>query len=331
MRPEKRRAGFDYALRMRFLRNLDLDFVGCDAVPAAESDLAGGKCRGRRFEYWHQASGTAWVAREEGALHARAPQVLADFLVRVSQVRGSPLGVYGTMGLRTLGLERRPGDIMHPDLAVYVRPGRARLPSVGPAIQGEHDWPDVVLEVDNATDVRRNKLRRYADWGLPEVWVEVPDLQTPGRPWGLLPGFTIYRLGDGVYQRVLESVAFPGLRAWELHAVLNVPDLRSATLVARRVGERMGEAEGTQPEDDPLLGWLGGTRREEGRKEGLAQSRVRFAAEILRQRGIALAPGFPGSLAGTLASADESRIAAAAFSATDEADFGARLLEDSTG
>ena len=46
---------------------------------------------------------------------------------------------------------------------------------------GEDAYPDVVLEVDNTTDVRRGKLVAYAEWSFPEVWVEVPDLASPGQ------------------------------------------------------------------------------------------------------------------------------------------------------
>ena len=42
--------------------------------------------------------------------------------------------------------------------------------------------PDVVLEVDNTTDVRRGKLGLYESWGFPEVWVVVPDEPEPNRP-----------------------------------------------------------------------------------------------------------------------------------------------------
>ena len=35
-------------------------------------------------------------------------------------------------------------------------------------VVGEHDFPDVVLEVDRTTDVRRWKLGMYESWGFPE-------------------------------------------------------------------------------------------------------------------------------------------------------------------
>ena len=49
-------------------------------------------------------------------------------------------------------------------------------------VVGEHDIPDVVLEVDHTTDVRRGKLLQYEAWGFPELWVEVPDWAASSRP-----------------------------------------------------------------------------------------------------------------------------------------------------
>ena len=54
------------------------------------------------------------------------------------------------------------------DQAVYLRPEQARLPETDSIVVGEHDLPDVVLEVDNTTDVRRGKLGLYEEWGFPK-------------------------------------------------------------------------------------------------------------------------------------------------------------------
>ena len=51
-------------------------------------------------------------------------------------------------------------------------------------VSGEHDFPDVVVEVDHTTDVRRKKLWLYEEWGFPEVWVEVPEWESPSRVAG---------------------------------------------------------------------------------------------------------------------------------------------------
>ena len=81
--------------------------------------------------------------------------------------------------------------LLEADESVYLYPERARMPLDSALTVGEHDLPDVILEVDITTDVRRGKLALYESWGFPEVWVEVPEVQTPGRPRGLVRGLTI--------------------------------------------------------------------------------------------------------------------------------------------
>ncbi len=73
---------------------------------------------------------------------------------------------------------------MRADQSLYLHPQRANI--VGPSAMavGWNHYPDVVLEVDRTTDVRRNKLKVYAAWGFPEVWVEVPeDSSRPRKLW----------------------------------------------------------------------------------------------------------------------------------------------------
>ncbi len=306
-----------------------LEFAGCESVHATEADLQGPKWRGRRYEYWHRASETVWFVSEETFVHAGPPARLSEFLRTVAHVRGSPIVSFGPGGLRLRRADGSLGDIMQPDLSVFVHPGRTRMPGDHYLVEGDHDWPGVVLEVDHTTDVRRGKLARYEAWGLPELWVEVPDKRALGRPRNLRPGCTIHRLESGRYLEVEESVALPGLRASEIHQILNDLDRKLAIKVARRVGERLGAAEGTTVEDDPLGGWLVRRYRQKGRESGLKKGRSQMTGEILRKRGITLSPGFPDHLPGVsraLATGDERRIVEAAIEASDEADFRARLL-----
>ena len=58
---------------------------------------------------------------------------------------------------------------MQADQTVYLHPARAELLGSGAMVVGRHDYPDVVLEVDHTTDVRRRKLGIYEAWGFPEV------------------------------------------------------------------------------------------------------------------------------------------------------------------
>ena len=97
--------------------------------------------------------------------------------------------------------------------------------------------PDVVMEVDNTTDVRGGKLQLYEAWGFPEVWVEVSERASPSRPAGRMPRLTIHLLDAGSYRTVDVSRAFPGWTAAEIHTTMNETELSMATgWVLDRVG-----------------------------------------------------------------------------------------------
>ncbi len=323
------------------------EFAGCESAHATFADLQGPEWAGRRYEYWDQARETVWFVREETLVHAGPPARLNAFVERVALARGSPIVTFGPGGLRMRRPDGNPGDIMQPDLSVFVYPDKSGIPEGHFIMQGEDAWPSVVLEVDNTTDTRRGKQARYEAWGIPELWVDVPSKGTWGRPRHLRPGCTIHHLESGRYQEVEESVALPGLRAWEIHALLNNRDENFRMQVAWRVGTRLGAAEGTTPKDDPMGrklirdGWEEGERiglekgerigLEKGDRAGAGRSRSRMTRGILEHRGITLSPEFPDHLPGlseALAAAEESQVIDAAFQATDEADFDARLSEN---
>ena len=220
-------------------------------------------------------------------------------------------------------------------------------------VVGKHDYPDVTLEVDHTTDVRRGKLKLYEAWGFPEVWVEVPDQTAPSRPPGRLPGLTIHLLEGGAYRESPESLAFPGWRAEAIHAALNKVERSEethATLI--RLGRTLGARDGTGPDDDPLLRSLLDESRAEGYAEGLAKaraagltkgteegeakgraaglaegearSRAKMARLLLRSRGIEVSEGFPADLSAFHESSEEAVLAAAQACESEE-DFLARL------
>ena len=88
----------------------------------------------------------------------------------IAQTRGSPIDTFGAADLLVRDARGERQRIMQADQTVYLDP-RATRPS-GPAIEvGGDALPDVVLEVDNTTDVRRGKLALCESWGFPEVWV----------------------------------------------------------------------------------------------------------------------------------------------------------------
>ena len=258
------------------------EFPGCRPVPLKRDDL---DTHEDRFEYWDGDTETAWVVREPtGIPHEQPSQRLAGLVQVIAGVRGSPIECFGSMDLLLRNERGERWRIMQADQAVYLRPVRARLPESASMVIGEHDWPDVVVEVDNTTDVRRGKLQLYEAWGFPEVWVEVPERASPSRPASRMPGLTIHLLDGGSYRPAGVGRAFPGWTADEIHIAMNEPELSRATgLVLDRVGRALGTPEGTGPDDTP---WLR-IQREEAR--GRTRIDVMHAAmrSILASRGIA--------------------------------------------
>lgn len=263
------------------------------------------------------------VADGPSAPHEHPLTMFRKFVERVAMVRGAPIMLGGASGLQLLDSERRQVRAMHPDEMVFLDPARQDR------IASEYEWaaaqehPDVVLEVDDTTDVRRSKLLVYADWGFPELWVEVPEAYSPSRPRGRQPGLTIYLLEEGRYRESGESRAFPGLSAGEAHRVMNerTPSAEMVAL-ASRVGRALGLRTGTGPEDDLLL------------REQRAEARTAIAREVLRRRGIVVSAAFPADLTAAdqtvLEQASPAAVAASAMSAEDVADFLHRLRKSGT-
>ena len=257
-----------------------LEFPGCTAVhlPRGEVESYDG-----RLEFWDARTETAWVCEPTSPYHEQPSHTLAVLVGLIASVRGSPIKCYGTMDLLVRDAHGRRRWIMQADQSVYLHPRRAHLPGPAAMVVGENDFPDVVLEVDYSTDVRRGKLGLYESWGFPEVWVEVPDRRAPSRPRGRMAGLTIHVLEDGPYRVSGESRAFPGWTAQDIHAALNetTPSARTYATV-ERVGTGLGAREGTGPEDDPLLR----SQRRQGRAEGIRQGLER-ERELLRRQAAA--------------------------------------------
>ena len=252
------------------------DFPGCDPVRIAREDV---RDHEDRYEFWDADTEIAWVVREGPSVEHEHPcQRLAQVVERIALERGSPIEAFGTAALTLRKGRREWWRVLRADQIFYLHPQVGR-PRGGSIAVGEDRLPDVVLEVDHTTDVRRRKLGIYESWGVPELWVEVPDSPAPSRPKGVHPGLTIYVLEDGAYREVPKSRAFPGWGAGKIHLALNEPRLSSVTLrEIVRVGRALGKAEGTGPDDDPQLG--GHRRRmlqvglQRGRLEGHAQGQA---------------------------------------------------------
>ena len=277
-----------------------------------------------RIEYWDATTEVAMVCESASICHEHPPQRLAGLLSTIAHVRGSPIESFGAADLLVRDARGAHFRILQADQTVYVRP-RATRPW-GPAIEvGSDKLPDVVLEVDNTTDVRRGKLALYESWGFPELWVEVPDTPSPSRPAGLRPGLTIRLLGDEGYDTAASSRAFPGWTAQEIHRALNETELSHATMAAlRRVGRALGAAEGTGPDDDPLLR---AERRESqaagharGRAEGRSETQHAAVLQALTTRGVEVSAALPRHLL-ELEGISTDALVRAALECRDEADF----------
>ncbi len=291
------------------------DFPGCKPVRLPREELD--HCE-MRLEYWDAATETAWICDPVSSYHEGPTQRLGRLAERVAAVRGGPMECFGHTDLTERdehGEHGEPRLIMQADEMVYLHPARARLP-VPVLTIGEHDFPEVVLEVDHTTDVRRRKLPQYETWGFPEVWVEVPDADAPSRPRSRRSGLTIYLLEGGAYREAAASRAFPGWTVAEIHAALNEQTFSAETSAAlERVGAVLGEREGTGPDDDPLLG----AQRRRSRAEG----RAALARALLAARGIEVSTGFLGVPG--FAELPDHVIAEAATACVSEADFRERL------
>ena len=320
-------------VRRRAPADAVLCFPGCRPVRLLRGDLADFE---GRLEYWEARTETAWVLKEPtGGIHESTSRRLPELARLIATVRGAPIRSFGSVDLQVNDDAGRADRIMQADETLYLHPRRARMPS-GPLVIGLHDLPDVVLEVDHTTDIRRGKLPLYEAWGFPELWMLVPPAgATRRRPAGV----TIHRLEGGRYETVAESVAFPGWTASEIHVALTEPLTTERTCqVLERVGRALGVREGTGPQDDPLLRVLGDRERAAGRAEGRtvgraegrtagrADGQAELVRAMLRERGIAVSESFTARAAAAVDTPRGARMAAAALACTGEGDFW-RLLD----
>ena len=312
----------------------DPDYPGCVPIPMTVEQFdnyEGG------VEYWSRERGTALICRDGGPAHEIPGGMLPGLLTRIEQERGSPIRCCGALRMVAVDRAGETAEGMHPDQSVYLRPG-VWMPSGRSTVAGRDPRSDVVLEVDNTTDVRRHKLGVYARWGFPEVWVETPDEPSPSRPRRVVPGLTIYVLDRGKYRESAESVALPTWRAHEIHAALNEATMSSSTIESLvRVGRTLGDREGTGPMDDAQIagymrrshdvGHRTGFARglEQGQETARREALAYAATEALRLRGIPLSENFDRRLAAETRS--PQALLQAAQRGTTEADFWERLRD----
>lgn len=267
------------------------DFPGCEAVRIPRDEIADHE---GRLEYWDSRTETAMLVCEPTSpFHERPSQRLARLAERIAASRGSIIETFGTSDLVRSFADGRSRVLMQADQVLYLDPPTEA--ELGLKIDVDRDrLPDVVLEVDYSTDARLGKLPRYEAWGFPEVWLDVPDKRSAGRPKSRRPGLAVHLLVDGRFRAATESRAFPGWTAAEIHRALNEHTPSAETYeVLRRVGRLLGALEGTGPDDDPWLRHERDESRTEGRREGV----VAAVTAVLESRGIRVGTDLAARLA----------------------------------
>ena len=293
------------------------DFPGCESfhLPAAELDRYEG-----RLELWEARTQTAWRVREPTTIyHERPARRLGRLAERIESLRGSRIESFGSADLARFDAAGNKQLLVQADEALYLHPRRSRVP--GPVIDVDNDpLPDVVLEVDHTTDVRKRKLGIYEAWGFPEVWVLVPP-ESRLRP----PGVDIHLFRSGRYRAAPESEAFPGWRAEEIYlALIEGPLSPRARPALERVARAMGAREGTRPEDDPITRSISRQAVERGKEKGRREATAANVLAVLRARGIEVTPAL-AQAQDLFAAHPGDELITAAVACRDEADFRRRL------
>ena len=164
-----------------------LEFPGCHALRISRAEIADYE---GRIEYWDRDTEVAMVCEPVGYYHERPAHRLAMLAGRIAAARGAPIEAVGHTDLLVRNARGERQRIMQADQILFLSPAQT-VPHDKAIEVGMDTLPDVVLEVDNTTDVLRGKLSLYESWGLPELWVEVPDEPEPSRPASLRPGFDL--------------------------------------------------------------------------------------------------------------------------------------------
>ncbi|MCY4345139.1 MAG: hypothetical protein OXE83_16410 [Gammaproteobacteria bacterium] len=304
------------------------EFPGCRPVRIASDQIGGYE---GRYEVWEAATETAWMVREPTTPHHERPsRELVQSVRLIAALRGVPINGFGAGDIVVRNPEGRRVRILQADEMLHLRPEEAQAighgvqayERVGGGLHPQSDpLPDVVLEVDLTTDVRRGKLGLYESCGFSEVWVDVPERRLPSSPKGAAPGLTIYVNGPNGFREAAESLAFPSWTAAEIHLAINESSLSPETTAAlRRVGGLMAERDGGGPDLFLRL------EREQSRAEGVMQG-VRKAFEfmaVLESRGFIRSTALTGSM-GLISRIDEAQLMRMAMSCRDESDLLQRM------
>ena len=262
------------------------EFPGCRVIRISREEIDDYE---GRIEIWDAVTEIAMVCDDFSVYHEHPSQRVAQMAALIALTRGSPIETFGHADLLLRDEHGEPRRIMQADQTVYLYPMRDR--PAGPAmVVGEDTLPDVIVEVDHTTDARRRKLALYESWGLPEVWVEVPDADSPSRASIREPGVTIHVLHADGYRESAESRAFPGWTASEIHRSMNEPTLSMETMaVLERVSRALRARDGAEAGDAPFLLRMRAEShaagRAKGRAEGRAEQRTLLSRRAARRFG----------------------------------------------
>ena len=296
------------------------DFPGCEPFHLPEGELEGYE---GRLEFWDGLTETAWKVSEPTSPYHEGPsRRLVEVATRVAALRGSPIASFGSSDLVRRDAAGRRRWLMQADEVLYLRAERARLGrDIGRDIDVERDaLPDVVLEVDHSTDVRRRKLGIYQESSFPEIWVLVPWEESVRAP-----GLAIHVRGAGGYREEAQSRAFPGWKAEEIfRALTEDPSAAGAWRALEQVARAMGAREGTRPEDDPLTRSVSLKAEARGYARGRTEMLEANVRTVLTRRGIDAALDAPQDRA-LFGAVSAEVLVAAALACTGEADFRRRV------
>ena len=279
------------------------EFPGCLAVRISREEIDDHE---GRIEHWDAATEIAMVCEPVSVYHEHPSQRVAHMAALIAIMRGSPIETFGHADLLLRDERGKPRRIMQADQTVYLYPERDR-PAGSAMVVGEDTLPDVIVEVDHTTDVRRRKLALYESWGLPEVWVEVPDVRSPSRAASRGPGVTIHVLHpDGTYRESAESRAFPGWTASEIHRAMNEPTLSIETMaVLDRVARALRARAGDDTGDALFLRRVRVESHAAGRTEGRAAGHAEQRSLLCRQAARRFGAGTAERLADLIARVDD--------------------------
>ena len=134
-----------------------VEFPGCRPVHVRREELE--DYGDGRFEYWNARTEIGMVAENPTTHHECRAMRLSNCVTLIAAKRGSPVDQIGAAAFVVRGPDGKKKRGMSADQVVYVHPANARLRGGGIEYRVD-SLPDLVLEGDYSTDVRRGAVAR---------------------------------------------------------------------------------------------------------------------------------------------------------------------------